>query len=228
MHRPGSSPTFSFLSYSQHSMPVAAPDPAHFTETFCSNVSMETESKYKNREPQTEEGVGLPEEHLRVAGGTVPRWVRRGFSTWPRPSALHPQHFQETHGPAVTMGVGQSAVLSKLGSRMAGGAAIIFMMTRKGDWKRFQVSINMSSHGLNLFHCLFQQVANMHEDCIRPSAVWLQNATQRRDVSLGLLDPPIQCRLPCTLHPSSPFSEIPLAFKFVLKCLFSESLLFAK
>lgn len=66
-----------------------------------------------------------------------------------------PQHFQETHGPAVMMGMGQSAVFSKLGSRMASGWAIIFMTTCKGDWKRFQVSINISSHSLNLFHCLY-------------------------------------------------------------------------
>lgn len=111
-----------------------------------------------------------------------------------------------------------------MGSRMLANQPSFFL------WLEETLSLDKHLPMFSMYSIVYtQQVANVHEDRRRPSAAWRPAATQRgRDVSFVLPEPPIQCWLLPALHPFSPFSEIPLASRFVLKCLFSESLLFAK
>lgn len=79
---------------------------------------------------------------------------------------------------------------------------------------------NTSAHILNVFHCSFSTGSH--------SAAGLHTALQRGAFSDGPPEPSIHGWLQCTLHPFSPFSEIPLGFRCGLSCLFSELLLSAK
>lgn len=116
------------------------------------------------------------------------------------------------------------------GEQHAGGSAFLFVTTCKGDWKRLPVSTNISPHVLNVpvCHCLYSTGSQCAWGSQAAICCLAASCHPERDVSFVLPEPPIQCWRPHALHPFSPFSEIPLAFRSVLKCLFSESLLFAK
>lgn len=124
-------------------------------------------------------------------------------------------------------GGGSECYIFHNGEQDAGRSAFLFVTTCKDDWKRLLISMNVSPHVLNVpvFHCLYSTGSQWAWRSQAAICCLAASSHPERDVSFVLPESPIQCWLPHVLYPFSPFLEIPLAFRVVLKCLFSESLL---